>query len=287
MTEPVFLDVLMNAPLHVPKMGMRPHAIMAGIAGPAAAQAIVDGNHTCHLCGVHLPNGMEIDNLDGDHSNFSVDNLKPICPVCHYSRHPTWAAQHNRLRLIWMPQARQIDINRLYWAVQLLSDDAAAEDGFMGRGLFEVLQKNEDLLRQAVKAIPGLADDDKPIEGIWLAINSVMNDLVDDVDAREQYCSKIIGSSNAESFVEGFYQVRDAISPEQFGQTLAFLKSGLRYWPQASGVSWKLGRAKDMSNAVVASAYADDGPLNKAAMTKLIVSMGAPAPEAVSVVSTA
>lgn len=43
----------------------------------------------CGYCGHFAPllRGLEVDNLDGDHSNWSPDNLELACHYCHAARH--------------------------------------------------------------------------------------------------------------------------------------------------------------------------------------------------------
>lgn len=289
MTDLAFLDSLMRDPIHVPKLGMRYHAILAGKAGSAAAAAILDGKHTCHCCAVRLPGGMEIDHIDRNHHNLSAGNLKPICQVCHYSRHPVWAAQHKRMRLIWMPHVSQLELNRLFWAAIMLSDASAAVEGEEDpKGLFEMLRINQDLLAQAAKAIPGLGEGGDLLEGVSLAVTSVLNDLLDDIETREMYCTRILGSANPESFVEGFFKVRDMVGPDKFSATFEFLKSGLRYWPEISGISWQFGLIVDRTEQLVDAAFAADGPLGLGTISQIVGAMGASmsTPEAGGDVST-
>lgn len=44
-------------------------------------------NHVCAECGIKEWNGkmltLEIDHIDGDASNNTSDNLRPLCPNCH------------------------------------------------------------------------------------------------------------------------------------------------------------------------------------------------------------
>lgn len=53
----------------------------------------------CHFC--HFPDGkfLEIHHLDGDHSNFELENLVPICSLCHRSIHIGWAGVSNLAQL--------------------------------------------------------------------------------------------------------------------------------------------------------------------------------------------
>lgn len=285
MAEPAFLDALMSQPLHVLTMDMRRHAIFAGKAGPVVAKAITDGGHRCHCCNVWLPDGMEIDHLDQNHANSAASNIKPICQVCHYGRHPIWAAQHHRIRLIWAPQLSQVELNRLFWASTLLADASDVIEGGAPRGLFDILKGNEALCSALAGAIPGLGGGDA-LEGVSLAITSIINDILDDVETREMHCARILGSANPESFVEAVFQVGDIIPPAEFAKNLDWLRQGLRYWPEQGTTAWSGGRIHDAGDEVINAAYAENGPLGLSSLSRIVArTAAAKTPEAAGDVS--
>lgn len=51
--------------------------------------------HRCYFC--DFPDGkfLELHHVDGDHTNYDLKNLRPICSMCHRMIHPGWAALSN------------------------------------------------------------------------------------------------------------------------------------------------------------------------------------------------
>jgi len=263
------LDALSTQPLQALTLGVRQHAILAGRAGNAVDAVFKAHGHKCHVCSVELPGGMEIDHLDGNHSNLDAANMRPICQPCHYAHHPVWAAQHKRFRLIWMPSLSQVAINRTFWAVTLLADARDMVEGGEPAGFLGLVKSNEELVSELAARMPGIGDEDL-LEGISLAVASVVNGVLDDVETREMHCARILGSANPEAFVEGFFQVRDLQPEDVFSPMQNWLREGLRYWPEVGAKSWRLGTLVDVSEDLVAGVFSPSGPLGEKSIRDLL-----------------
>jgi hypothetical protein len=86
--------------------------------------------------------------------------------------------------------------------------------------------------------------------------------------------ARILGSENPEAFVEAMFQVRDVLDPAEFRETVAFLKTGLRYWPDITGIVWDRGLVKDVSIDLIEANYNGDGPFAGASLSNLISQLG-------------
>lgn len=71
---------------------------------------------TCNVCGVRLPQMMEVDHLKG-HNPSAKDALAPICQFCHDRKHMLWAASRKRLSLIHAPDLTYEEISQISWAL--------------------------------------------------------------------------------------------------------------------------------------------------------------------------
>lgn len=63
---------------------------------------------TCRYCGMYSPNGsaLEIDHLDGDHTNWEIDNLVSACLWCHGCHHLEFSLAAGAQLVQWdYPQA--------------------------------------------------------------------------------------------------------------------------------------------------------------------------------------
>lgn len=96
-------------------LGARDHAILNDRMRSDVAQALVRGDWTCHVCGIHLPMVLEVDHVSG-HSTTCKD-LRPICQFCHDREHILWAASRGRIVLIQAPDLTLPDISRLSWSL--------------------------------------------------------------------------------------------------------------------------------------------------------------------------
>ena len=71
---------------------------------------------TCNVCGVRLPEMMEVDHLKG-HNPSAKEALAPICQFCHDRKHMLWAASRKRLSLIHAPDLTYEEISQISWAL--------------------------------------------------------------------------------------------------------------------------------------------------------------------------
>jgi len=60
-------------------------------------RVLYEQKHKCNKCGLEnwmdVPLSLEVDHIDGDHSNNNRENLEGLCPNCH-SITPTWRGRN-------------------------------------------------------------------------------------------------------------------------------------------------------------------------------------------------
>ena len=71
----------------------------------------------CYFC--DFPDGkfLELHHVDGDHSNYELNNLRPICSLCHRTIHAGWAAVSNVAKLSILNRPRENFADELDLAV--------------------------------------------------------------------------------------------------------------------------------------------------------------------------
>ena len=109
------LSNILTLPLKTMSLGIRDHAKLNRLNSERVAQALRDGQWSCHICSTHIPEFMEIDHLDGH--TVSAKNIKPICQFCHNLKHPLWAAARGKISLIYAPDLSQAELHRICWSV--------------------------------------------------------------------------------------------------------------------------------------------------------------------------
>ena len=203
-------------------LGARAHSMILGKAmGPASARLAMD-DWTCRVCGIRIPDCMEVDHLDG-HAPCSSSGLSAICQFCHNLRHPLWAAARGRFRLFWGPDASQRDVHRAAWQV------------FFASGRVDGIDADPELRSAAAL-------------------------VVEDIDRRERALECIAGSAVACGFLEALLAARDLLPDSAFRGIAASLDGAVRFWPSAadraadreiagpaSMACWREGRFEDLS----------------------------------------
>ena len=115
------LSSTLKIPANVLALNARSHGRILGTQRKQVAACFASSDWTCHVCGVRVPEMMEIDHLDG-HRPGPDAKLATICQFCHNLKHPLWAAARGRLVPIIAPDMSQTDLHRLAWTLVLLRD---------------------------------------------------------------------------------------------------------------------------------------------------------------------
>lgn len=113
------LELIARSSLKGLTLGVRDHAALLQQAGSACEEIFKAHNHSCHVCGTRVPDGLEIDHGSQHVLNAKPSDLKPICQFCHNLKHPLWAASRGRLVAIYAPDISQVDLHRLAWSMVL------------------------------------------------------------------------------------------------------------------------------------------------------------------------
>lgn len=112
------LTRLVQTDLRLLNLGAKDHAALLGQDAEACAAVFKAADYCCHVCGAHVPHGLEIDHTAGHgRGPQQVAGMKAICQFCHNLKHPLWAAARGRIVPIWAPDMGQVDLNRLAWAM--------------------------------------------------------------------------------------------------------------------------------------------------------------------------
>lgn len=110
------LSTLAAAPVSLLSLGVRQHGVLLNGQGKEVQACLERADWTCHICGIRIPEMMEIDHTAG-HSPKAVNGYRPICQFCHNLKHPLWAAARGRIIPIIAPGLGQIDLHRLAWTM--------------------------------------------------------------------------------------------------------------------------------------------------------------------------
>lgn len=219
-----FLGSLFDRPHSQLALGARMHAIVAGRASTVFPEIMKRDGHKCHCCGVAIPGAMEIDALDGAHSNVDPGNLATICTFCHYARHPIWAASRGRLRMILAPDLAQSDICRIAWSCLFLEAQASGAH---------------------------VAHDESALQRIY-----------DDLDLREQAVEDVFGTSHPDALIEAIMASADKLGDERRQELIKYTVASLRYWPNTALTAWHAGMFRQVNPEICARAALDDGPVS-------------------------
>lgn len=141
----MLLDLIKGS-IKVMNLGARDHAALLVPIADICKQVFERDAHTCHVCGVHVPDMMEIDHLKG-HKICAKNDLKCICPFCHNLKHPLWAGARKRIIPIYAPDMSQQDLHRLSWSLVGYGKQEACKIDIAGilhdvKARHEILEKN-------------------------------------------------------------------------------------------------------------------------------------------------
>lgn len=75
--------------------------------------------HTCRFCGHRCAEWQDVYHLDGDHTNWSLDNLVTACPLCHGLQHLGGPTVTEEQLLIWLPDVSQAALNAIVRRIHL------------------------------------------------------------------------------------------------------------------------------------------------------------------------
>ena len=113
----------------------------------------------CRFCGHLAPGWQEIFHRDGDHHNWSPDNLATACTLCHGVQHLGRPMIEQEVALIWLPEMSQAALNSVVRRIHLIlyAHDEPA-------GLGEPLRAQGPEAHAAVAAYRALSDEARTLE---------------------------------------------------------------------------------------------------------------------------
>lgn len=207
-------------------LGARKHCEIATQSAEAVAECFRRDAWTCHVCGVRLPNYMEVDHPVG-HRECPSNDMKTICQFCHNLKHPLWAATQGRLRMFWAPGLTQCRISRIAWQVLLASKD---RNGKVGEG----------------------------------EIAEAARHVVNDTRRRERVLENVVGTANPGALIDALHTTKRLVRKDVYQETLKRACRIVRFWPVAADridrevelpsaafSSWSAGRFVDLSPELV------------------------------------
>lgn len=173
------LSTLASAPVSLLSLGIRQHGMLLSGQAKEVQACLEAADWTCHICGVRVPEMMEIDHTAG-HARSAVKGFKAICQFCHNLKHPLWAGARGRIVPIIAPDIGQIDLHRLAWT--LLAQRGARTPAVDVSGAFEDLEyrrkqfvetyggERVDALFEAILDLPRVMDP-KRAEKVVMAVD--------------------------------------------------------------------------------------------------------------------
>lgn len=124
-------------------------------------QVIGQGRHNrrCAACSFQFGawEGFELHHLDGDHGNVAIDNLVPICTLCHWPLHLDLVLRElsgNAGRVIYLPELQQHELNQLLYAIGFHAATNSQVDGEADRSASKVYARLE-ARAEAVEKVNG------------------------------------------------------------------------------------------------------------------------------------
>jgi intracellular multiplication protein IcmJ len=130
----------------------------------AGREEIVHGvferdDHTCRFCGHRAVGWQEVFHLDGDHDNWSIDNLVTACTLCHGAQHLGRVTVEQEQMLIWLPDMSQAALNAVVRRIHLVLY-AHGEPAHLG----EPPRSEHSAVHAALRAYQVLAAEARTIE---------------------------------------------------------------------------------------------------------------------------
>lgn len=124
-----------------------------------ARQVFERDNHTCRFCGHRAVNWQAVFHLDGDHDNWTLENLVTACTLCHGGQHLGRPTVCEEMMLIWQPDISQAALNCIVRRIHLTLH-AHGEPAYMGQ---TPRVQNADVYA-ALRAYHGLAAEAVTLE---------------------------------------------------------------------------------------------------------------------------
>ena len=116
--------------------------------------------HGCRFCGHCTIGWQDVFHLDGDHENWTVDNLVTACTLCHAAQHLGRVTVGQELTLIWLPDVSQAALNCIVRRIHLTLY-AHGEPAHMT----EPPRSEECRVHAAIRAYQALAAEAATLEG--------------------------------------------------------------------------------------------------------------------------
>ena len=116
--------------------------------------------HACRFCGHRSDKWQEVFHLDGDHMNWSAENLVTACTLCHAAQHLGRPAVEREAVLIWLPDVSQAALNTIVRRIHLIlyaHDEPAHVD--------EPPRSEEAPVHEALSAYRALLGEARTLEG--------------------------------------------------------------------------------------------------------------------------
>jgi hypothetical protein len=187
------------------------------------ARALLESSQACCGCGLISRHWQEIHHRNGDHDDWSRDNLAVICPFCHRLHHAGAASLIGELELIWLPeltQAEAIQLARLLYVAAALGERTGADAG----------------------------------EDAQLAIAAATL-LGSQIRDRQMRASNLLGSAEPHRVLDLLW----ALPSEALEPALA-KTAGVRYWPTDAFLRWEVTGYRQRGPEMIQAWLAPTGP---------------------------
>lgn len=105
-------------------------------------------DYICQGCTWRSERWQEIHHINGDHSDFSIDNLQTLCPLCHQLFHLPTTATTSGGSIIWLPEMTQAQLNLMCIAIFVAMRDTRSRWKTPAQTLFHQLESRKALMEE-------------------------------------------------------------------------------------------------------------------------------------------
>lgn len=105
---------------------------------------------TCFYCGWKSEQFQEVHHVNDNHQDFSMDNLKTVCPLCHQFFHLTLASSTNGGTLIWLPEITQQQLNHMCISIFIALKNEKVPIQGAARSLFGTFEARRGFIEENI-----------------------------------------------------------------------------------------------------------------------------------------
>ena len=111
-------------------------------------QILKRDDNTCQGCGWRSERWQEIHHRNGDHSDYNLDNLETLCPLCHQVFHLPTAAATSGGSIIWLPEMTQAQLNLICIAIFVAIRDNRSRWKHPAQALFQQFEARKAIMEE-------------------------------------------------------------------------------------------------------------------------------------------